>query len=300
MLETAEKFKNIYHIHSWLDSCAYIFDEIMEYGPLKVDLGQLKWLTPAGFTVLLSTLNYLDRFYFLETIPPRYDSRSDKFDIVGYMERMNFLTSCPEDVKLSFEKMINMDYYYNRNRKRKEKELDELRISRCDRDIEDLERSIKRIMKGKGLHINRISDIAEIVTELAQNAVEHADEVSDAECYSCVQYYKETSTQPGRVEIAISDTGRGIVDSLRDHVDFGSSNDKIVEKAIFTRASRLPEQDRGKGFNNVRRTAFGWSSDAEFYVRTHDSIYRIYEDRLELLDKGKYFPGTFYYIIINV
>jgi len=295
LLQTTSSLRSILDIHDWLNQCANIKNELDNYENLFIDLENLKWVSPIGITVLLSTLNYLDDTYYLKTESPEYDARMDRFDILGYMERMNFLKLCPSDVKDSFEESNNMQVYYHRNRNKKDEELDELRVSKSDGDIIDLDKSVKKIMRAKGLHRNRVTDIAGIVTELGQNAVEH----TGTDCYSCVQYYKKTSTRPERVEIAICDTGRGIVKSLRKHVRH-KDNDDIVEQAIFTRATSKPEQDRGKGLIDVRQTTFDWSSDAEFYVRTHDSAYRIHQDGLELLDVGKYFYGTYYYIVINV
>ncbi|MGG3275018.1 ATP-binding protein [Paenibacillus macerans] len=254
----------------------------------------MKWVSPIGITVLLSSLNYLDHMFFLNTDSPALEV-TEKMNVLGYMERMNFFQLCPSDVKESFELTNDMEVYYHRNRNKKDEELDELRVSRSDADIVNLDRSVKKIMKAKGLHKNRITDIAGIVTELGQNAVEH----TGTDCYSCVQYYKKSSTRPERVEIAICDTGRGIVKSLKKHISYKDRHD-IVKQAIFTRATSKPEEDRGKGLMDVKQTTFDWSSNAEFYLRTHDSVYRIHKNKLELLDVGNYFYGTYYYIIINV
>lgn len=294
MLQSPMRMESIYEIHEWLNQCADITEELDKYENLFVDLGRLKWVSPVGITVLLSTINYLDNIYFLKTESPSLEAE-DRFDILGYLERMNFLQLCPSDVKESFEMSNNMAAYYYRNRNKKDEELDELRVSKSDDDIINLDKSVKKIMKAKGLHKNRVTDIAGIVTELGQNAVEH----TGTDCYSCVQYYRRTRTRPERVEIAICDTGRGIVKSLKKHITYKDNHD-IVKKAIFTRATSKPEEDRGKGLMDVKQTTFDWSSDAEFYVRTHDSAYRIHNDRLELLDVGKYFYGTYYYIVINV
>lgn len=294
MLQSGFGMNSIYDIHEWLNQCAKFNKELDITDNLYVDLGKLKWVSPIGITVLLSSLNYLDQKFFLKTESPTLEV-TDRFDILGYLERMNFMQLCPQDVKESFEMSNNMAAYYDRHRNQKDDDLDELRVSKSDGDIIDLDKSVKKIMRAKGLHKNRVTDIAGIVTELGQNAVEH----TNTDCYSCVQYYKRSNTRPERVEIAICDTGRGIVKSLRKHISFKDNND-IVKQAIFTRATSKPEEDRGKGLLDVKQTTFDWSSDAEFYVRTHDSAYRIHKNKLELLDVGKYFYGTYYYIVINV
>ncbi|WP_212941390.1 hypothetical protein [Paenibacillus antibioticophila] len=294
MLQSTARLESIMDIHNWLNQCADVKKEIDNHGNLFVDLGNLKWVSPIGISVLLSTLNYFDNVYCLKTESPEL-GEPDRLDVIGYMERMNFFQLCPPDVRESFEMSHDMAQYYKRNRNNKVEELDELKVSKVDEDIIDLDKSVKNIMKAKGLHKNRITDIAGIVTELGQNAVEH----TGTDCYSCVQYYRETYSRRKRVEIAICDSGQGIVKSLKDHIK-SIDNDDVIKQAIFTRATSLPEQDRGKGLMDVKQTTFDWASDAEFYVRTHDSAYRIHQDRLELLDRGKYFNGTYYYIVINV
>lgn len=294
MLQSTVRMESIYEIHVWLNRCAEIYKELDTGENLNIELGKLKWVSPAGITVLLSTLNYLDKYYYLKTESPSVEI-TDRLNILGYLERMNFLKLCPTDVKDSFDESNDMDIYYHRNRNKKDNELDELRVSKSDDDIVDLDKSVKKIMRAKGLNRNRITDIAGIVTELGQNAVEHAE----TDSYSCVQYYKKSPTRPERVEIAICDSGQGIVSSLKEHISYKDRHD-IVKQAIFTRATSKPEQDRGKGLLDVKQTTFDWSSDAEFYVRTHDSVYRIHKNKLELLDVGNYFHGTYYYIVINV
>ncbi|WP_342550001.1 ATP-binding protein [Paenibacillus sp. FSL P2-0089] len=250
MLQSTLRMESIYDIHEWLNRCAEIKKELDTAVNLYVELGKLKWVSPAGITVLLSTLNYMDNYYYLKTGAPSYEM-TDRFDILGYLERMNFLKLCPTDVKDSFEETNNMEAYYHRNRHKKDDELDELRLSKSDDDIVDLDRSVKKIMRAKGLHRNRVTDIAGIVTELGQNAVEHAA----TDSYSCVQYYKKSRTRPERVEIAICDTGPGIVKSLKNHINYKNNHD-IVKQAIFTRATSKPEQDRGKGLMDVKQTTF--------------------------------------------
>lgn len=88
---------------------------------------------------------------------------------------MNFLKLCPRDERDSFDESNDMEAYYQRNRNKKDNELDELRVFKFDDDIVDLDKSVKKIMRAKGLQRNRVTDIAGIVTELGQNAVEHAE-----------------------------------------------------------------------------------------------------------------------------
>src|SRR5690242_15970472 len=109
------RMESIYEIHEWLNRCAEINEELESGDNLNIELGKLKWVSPAGITVLLSTLNYLDKYYYLKTESPTY-AITERFNILGYLERMNFLQLCPPDVKGSFDKSNNMEAYYQRNR----------------------------------------------------------------------------------------------------------------------------------------------------------------------------------------
>src|SRR5262245_54412517 len=101
LLQSTTKMESVFDIHEWLNRCSEINKEYDTADNLNVELGKLKWVSPAGITVLLSTLNYLDKYYYLKTGSPSYEI-TDRFDILGYLKRMNFLKLCPPDVKESF------------------------------------------------------------------------------------------------------------------------------------------------------------------------------------------------------
>ncbi|WP_180228543.1 ATP-binding protein [Bacillus wiedmannii] len=249
-----------------------------------MDFTLLQHISPLGITSLLSTLEFLDEKYFL-------DVRVNDHGVIGYMERMDFFKYCPEDVKSGFDERIDMDYYYSRNRWDKKKNLLEVRQASIEEEIDEINTSVKEILRSKKLQPNRISDIQSFITELGNNVIDHAD----ANCFVSVQYYKSNET----VQISIADSGIGIFESIKDYIDDSESH-KVIERAIFTKASSKVDEERGKGLIEVRARAFQWSRDAQLYLRTNDSKYQITEKKLKLLEEGNKSFGTFYHIVINV
>ncbi|PDZ96299.1 hypothetical protein CON36_22680 [Bacillus cereus] len=285
-IEVGERLDSIHDIHSFLNHT----QDVIQFGKLDigenilVDFTLLQHISPLGITCLLSTLEFLDEKYFL-------DVRVNDHGVIGYMERMDFFKYCPEDVKFGFDERIDMDYYYSRNRWDKKKNLLEVRQARIEEEIDEINTSVKEILRSKKLQPNRISDIQSFITELGNNVIDHAG----ANCFVSVQYYKSNET----VQISMADSGIGIFESIKDYVDASGSH-KVIERAIFTKASSKVDEERGKGLIEVKARAFQWSRDAQLYLRTNDSKYQITEKKLKLLEEGNKSFGTFYHIVINV
>ncbi|MDA2392159.1 ATP-binding protein [Bacillus cereus] len=285
-IEIGERLDSIHDIHRFLNHT----QGVIQFGNLDigkkilVDFTCLQHISPLGITCLLSTLEFLDEKYFLDV--QVYDH-----GVIGYMERMDFFKYCPEDVKSGFDERIDMEYYYSRNRWDKKKNLLEVRQASIEEEIDEINTSVKEILRSKKLQPNRISDIQSFITELGNNVIDHAD----ANCFVSVQYYKSNET----VQISIADAGIGIFESIKDYIDDSESH-KVIERAIFTKASSKVDEERGKGLIEVKARAFQWSRDAQLYLRTNDSKYQITEKKLKLLEEGNKSFGTFYHIVINV
>lgn len=242
-------------------------------------------ISPAGCTVLISTLEYLNQYHFLKIIIP------EKPEILGYLERMNFFRICNTEIKEQFDNQTDMEIFYRRNRNNKENELFEISKSSDPDDISKLHNSIRKILKvTSALPKDRINDIASIISELGNNSLEHA------ECspFSCIQYYASNNM----MKLAICDTGQGIYNSLKDFIDSYDTH-SLIEKAILTTVSKHINGDRGKGLMDVKTRAFNFNN-VDFYLRTHDSAYKIKENELLLRSRGEYFFGTFFYLTIQM
>ncbi|MFJ7828408.1 hypothetical protein [Psychrobacillus sp. NPDC096623] len=278
---------SIEDVNEWLNRCATIYQSTEYNERIKIDLSNLKWVSPVGCAALAATFHKLSSRYDIRISIPDNDS-ADK--VIGYLERIDFFKICPIEVKTAFETNCDMDKYYNRHRNNQTNALFELQSVKNYSEVGPLQKSIRDIMKGR-LSPNRISDIASIIGELANNSIEHGG----TPCYPCVQYYPHKK----KVEIAICDFGKGIVKTLKDLVPHNSSHD-VVTKAILTKASGVEDEDRGRGLMEVKQRTFDWSRISQFYVRTHDSVYQVFPNKVETIESGKYYFGTYYYIVINM
>ncbi|GEC92456.1 hypothetical protein [Brevibacillus brevis] len=272
---------SIEDIHDWLNKCSSLSDNNDPGDTVNIDLSKLGRISPAGCIALLTSLKSLDRYFFLNVTIPERDG------VIGYMERMDFFKHCPDDVKIDFELQLDMETIYNRQRHNTKNKLLEIHKATKYSEVGELCRSIKRII-GNSLVHGRVSDLTSIASELANNAIEHGKSY----CLSCIQYYPSKRT----VEIAIGDEGIGIFNSISKVVIGGKHH--VIKRAILTRDSRHKDQERGKGLLDVKARAFDWSEEAEIYLRTHDSAYRLHQTQLQLLSEGSYFRGTFYYLVI--
>ncbi|WP_282020873.1 hypothetical protein [Planomicrobium okeanokoites] len=287
-LNVPKKLESIYDVDTWIDRCADInTTNLLPKEKILINMSKLRWVSPVGIGALAATLQTLCTQYKIEVLIPDHKS-ADK--VIGYMERMDFFKICPQEVKRAFDRSCDMSIYYDRKRTNQQYTLFELRKVSSYSDVGPLQNSVRDIMRGK-IPRNRVSDIASIVGELANNSIEHGG----TPCFPCIQYYPSQK----KLEIAICDYGIGIVNSLKDVVKSKSSHD-LVEKAIFTNASGVVNEDRGRGLIEVQERTFGWSSISEFYVRTHDTAYQVSPKKIKELVTNKYYMGTYYYIVINM
>lgn len=286
-LTSPSNLRSIEDVHEWLNRCATLYRNTEHNERIKIDLSNLRWVSPVGNAALAATLHKLNSRYDIIISIPDNDSADN---VMGYMERMNFFEICPKEVKTAFEINCDMEKYYKRHRNDQTNALFELQRVENYSEVGPLQKAIRDIMKGK-LSPNRVSDIASIIGELANNSIEHGG----TPCFPCVQYYSHKK----KVEIAICDFGKGIVKTLKDLVPHNSSHE-VVSKAILTKASGVEDEDRGRGLMEVKQRTFDWSRISEFYVRTHNSAYQVFPDKVKTIDTGKYYFGTYYYIVFDM
>lgn len=285
MLARKGSFETIEDVNNWINQCASIIKSHRTKDTVKVDLSQLGWLSPAGCAVLISTLDFFNQNFCLDIAIP------ENGEIIGYMERMNFFKVCRKEISDQFESKTDMERYYNRNRNNKENNLFEITKFTDPDDVDIFYNSIMKILRDKSLPRDRVSDIANIFSELGNNALEHA------ECspYSCIQHYEASST----VSIAICDTGLGIYNSLKHTFSPFLTSHAVIKKAILTTASSRVNENRGKGLIDVTSRAYNFKN-VNFYLRTHNSAYIIKEDNLVLISQDEFFYGTYFYLTIQV
>lgn len=281
---TLSKLSNIFGVHDLLNKTANAI-RIREPGEIiSIDISNLKYITPIGFTSLLSIISYLDKDYELKIKVP-LDEKP-----ITYMERMNFLEICGENIKAQFDQQVDMDRIYKRTRYNLEGNLLEVKKANSYDDIEEINESIKKILKNKGFKGNRLSDIQTFITELGNNVIDH----TNSPCFISIK----NNEQEHEIEIAVSDTGNGIYKNLKKVLK-ELSPDEVVRDAIMTKASSLHKDERGKGLMDVRHRAFRWSDEAQLHLRTNDSVYQISKGSVDPLFRGKQAFGTFFQIKIK-
>jgi len=285
VLAYSGRLKNIDNVHYLLDLSSEVYDITESAETVTIDLSELTMISSLGCIGLLSALDTLERFFYLDVTIPK------ELNVISYMERMDFFKYCPSEVRNSFEKKIDMHYYYNRNRKDTTNKLLEIQKLNSADEVDKICIAIRNILGNGSYEGIRISDIIRIVTELASNAVEHGE----WNAYASIQYYPTRGT----VEITIGDNGIGIYRSLHEYLP-NQRKHEVIRQAVMTRASRYIDGDRGRGLMDVKRTTFNNSYNAAFYLRTHDSTYQIYPENLELMYSGKYFWGTFFHIELRI
>jgi anti-sigma regulatory factor (Ser/Thr protein kinase) len=270
-------------IHQLLNESMKIVDLINSNDVVTLNMRRLRYITPIGFTGLLSVFDYLEDRFEVCIITP--------FNInpIKYMERMNFFEVCSENVKEQFEEQNDMEAIYNRNRNNLEDELLEIRVAKTHSQVVEISTLIKRIFKNKGLQGNRLSDIQSFITELGNNVIDH----TNSSCFIAVKNNEDEN----EIEIAVADRGEGIYNSLKE-VLFENSPHNIVKAAITTKASRLSNEDRGKGLMDIKQRAFRWS-EASVALRTNNAIYEITKDGVNPILEGKTSFGTFFSIKVN-
>ncbi|WP_435165136.1 hypothetical protein [Paenibacillus glycanilyticus] len=285
MLKWQGNLDTIEDIDKWIEQCSLKYNSKKLDEVFLVDLTQLGWLSPMGCTVLISTLDYFYKHQNVQIYVP------ENRDTIGYLERMDFFKQCDAGIKDQFENQINMNRFYDRVRNHQEFNLLEISKLSSPDNVDLFYHRIVKILRDKSIQRERLFDIANIFSELANNALEHSGAIP----YACIQYYEATRT----ISISMCDTGQGIYKSLKDVVSPFLTSHAVIKKAIFTHASRHVNDNRGKGLMDVTSRAYNFS-DVNFYIRTHNSSYIIKENDLILRLQSNYFLGTFYYLTIMI
>jgi anti-sigma regulatory factor (Ser/Thr protein kinase) len=270
-------------IHQLLNETMKVVDQLNPGTVVTLNMRRLRYITPIGFTGLLSVLDYLEDQLEVGIIAP------SNIRPIKYMERMNFFKVCSKNVKEQFEEQKDMAALYNRHRNSLEDKLLEIRVAQTYTQIVEISTLIKRILKNIGLKGNRISDIQSFITELGNNVIDH----TNSSCFISVKNNEDEN----EIEIAVADRGEGIYNSLKDVLSENSPHE-IVKAAITTKVSRLSDEDRGKGLMDIKQRAFRWS-EASVALRTNDAVYEITKDGVNPTLEGKTCFGTFFFIKVN-
>jgi anti-sigma regulatory factor (Ser/Thr protein kinase) len=272
-----------------IDEFVKLFNDLFEKDKLDnnkviIDLSELTFVSPIGAISLLLLFEKIAENYKFNIIPP-----NNNIQLISYLERINFFKLCSVQVKRDFELSYDIDALSNRTRHDTRKVMLELTRVQCDEDIDTLYDSIIYILKAHNIQSTEVSKIANILSELGTNILDH----SLGTGYAAIQYYPSFK----KVVIGIGDNGIGIINSFETIEENKPISIDIITHA-FTGGKTSKKSSRGWGLTDAREFSFTGSQNTNFYLRTHDSVYQVYKDRIELIKDSVFIPGSYFLIEI--
>ncbi|PFK43194.1 hypothetical protein COI93_10220 [Bacillus cereus] len=276
------ELKSIYDINKLFSSYSILREQ--EKKDIVMDLSGLNFVSPIGAISLLLLMDRMIKNHNLVIHPPFL-----KNTIISYMERIDFFKHCDSLVTEQFKEKYDLDILANRHRNDTRKVLLEISPIKCEDDVYNIFESSLSILRSHGMQSRNANKIANIVSELATNIVDHSEGIG----YGAIQYYPIHN----KVLIAIADNGIGIINSLRNHVQQMEdlSDIKVMEAAFEKGVSSKNTiiEERGLGLNDVREKAYLDTKGTSFLLRTHEGIYEITDEGILCHRKEFYFPGTY-------
>ncbi|MEW9576409.1 ATP-binding protein [Bacillus toyonensis] len=281
------QLKSVYDVSRLLSSYSTVVLNESRKKKVEMDLSQVTFVSPIGAVSLLLLMNKMVKISKLKVHPP-----ISKEDIVSYMERIDFFKHCNSIIVNQFEEEYDLNALANRHRNNRSKVLLEITPINGENDVHNIFDSSLHILKSHGMKSRNANKIANIISELVTNIVDHSEGMG----YGAIQYYPAHN----KVLIAIADNGIGIVNSLRKHIPKMKklSDLEVIEKA-FLQGVSSKKMKRGLGLTDVREKAYLDTKGASFLMRTHKSIYQITDGGIIEHSEGFYFPGSYIQIEIE-
>ncbi len=254
--------------------------------PLRVNCESIGFVHPAGVIGLITAARIWHRTrkrkVLLENLQPQ---------VHAYLERIDIFKECAEFIETTSD--LNDTDRFSRSAA-SSTVLEVTPISgEVDENARDVEHTIARTRKILSVHYgadhSRLHELLNLTSELAQNVVHSGDHG-----YITAQGYSYTNGN--RVALAISDTGIGIEQSLRDsHASSrawkgtpATGSDHIL-LALEEGVTSLPAS-RGMGLYIVRSIVQQWRGT--LVIRSASSKVRIQHPFIAKEDHLPYIPGT--------
>lgn len=250
-----------------------------------LDLSGLSFVSPIGAISLLMLFEETVKLNNYHVILPEGNK-----NLVTYIERINFFKHCPVPIFREFDEKYDLDKLSQRRRNDKRKVLLEItQIEEYD-DIDILYDSVLYILKNHGMKSEQVSKIANIVTELGTNILDH----SGKKGYAAIQYYPKFN----KIMIGIADSGIGIVNGILEVEENSETDLEVIKRAFSGGYTSQVDIDRGWGLTDARDYSHVGAKETSFQIRTHKSLYNIGKNNIEVIKEDIYFPGTYYLIEI--
>ncbi|EEM68396.1 MULTISPECIES: ATP-binding protein [Bacillus cereus group] len=251
---------------------------------MVMNLSGLTFVAPIGAIALLLLIDNMNKNHYFKVKPPFLKDK-----VISYMDRIDFFKHCDSTIIRQFKEQYDLDKLANRHRNDTRKVLLEISPITCEDDVYNIFESSLNILRSNGMQSRNANKIANIVSELATNIIDHSEGIG----YGAIQYYP----MHNKVLIAIADNGIGIINSLKNYVeDMRNLSDTQVIESAFVRgvsSKNTVIDERGLGLNDVREKAFLDTKGASFILRTHSGIYEINDRITKGYHTGFYFPGTY-------
>lgn len=261
-----------------------------------LDFTNLSFVSPIGAIALLQLFEEFNEPEICQIKIPESNRK-----VITYIERINFFNYCPEKLLQEFEELHKISEISQRNRYDQKKALLEITKIANDDDIDVLYESTVNILKSHNMPSKQFSGIANILTELGANILDHSESTG----YAAIQYYPKEE----KIMIGIADKGIGIVNSVRKTVkDENISDLEIIEKAFSDGFTTSRDTERGLGLTEVRDYSHKGVKKTNFKLRTHNGLYNIGKDKIKIIFpknnnyemyNKNYYPGTYYSIEIE-
>ncbi|OUB84496.1 hypothetical protein BK784_35545 [Bacillus thuringiensis serovar medellin] len=276
------ELKSIYDINRLF----YPYSGLHEHRKKEIvmNLSGLTFVAPIGAIALLLVIDEMTRKHCFMVKPPFLKEK-----IISYMDRIDFFKHCDPIVIEQFKEQYDLDKLASRHRNDARKVLMEINPIECEDDVYTIFESSLNILRSHGMKNRDANKIANIVSELATNILDHSEGIG----YGAIQYYPIHN----KVLIAIADNGIGIINSLRNYVaEMKNLSDKQVVESAFVKgvsSKNTAIDERGLGLNDVREKAFLDTKGASFILRTHRGVYEMNDRTTKEKHTGFYFPGTY-------
>ena len=287
VLQIHGRVDNILDVNGIIHSFKIQFQESNSHVDIKIDLSKVEFISPYGAIYLL---------LFFEKFNNRIKQiKLPSEQVLSYLHRMDFFNYIPKEIHCLDDKDL-LGKLNKRTRYDRRDILLEISPILNVEDVNNIYNSVLKILKENDISSRERSIVANIVSELTTNIIDHSYGVG----FASIQCYSNSK----KIVIAIGDNGIGIINAIKSTFlsEFPNRkiNDLILLKYAFKqRKSSNLETNRGLGLDNVRESSFKHAENVLFNIITNGSTFNITDEKIKHVVEKDYFPGTYIYLEIK-
>ncbi len=213
----------------------------------EINIRDVHFIYPSAL-VPLATFLYEKREHKPKVILPQSS------ELLGYLKRMNF------------DKISGIEFNFQQRRNPPEGRFVELSLIKSKEDMDKFMKNLKVVFENE-IEKSTLVNILEATSELLENVLIHAGESSW--CVAMAQKYRTN------IEVAISDRGIGIRESLSQNKDYHVPFDSIaVQLAAKRGVTRDKKRFSGNGLWRVK--TFATEMGGNFWLWSGNGFYMAY------------------------